>query len=568
MKKRFLIMIILLFTLCTVVGCKNAKNIEEVTILYTNDIHTYINGDITYSDVATLKTTYKNVLLLDAGDHTQGTAYGSMDEGQTIVELMNKTGYDAATLGNHEFDYGMDGCMQTIKNAQYKYLSCNFYYIENNKNTKTVLDNYYIFEVGGLKIAIIGITTPETFTSSTPAYFQDDNGNYIYGISGGEDGKELYDDVQSSIDSASKQADVIIALGHLGDDKSSSPWRSEDVIANTEGLDAFIDGHSHSTVPMKEVMDKSGNKVVLTQTGEYFNTVGEMKIVDEKITTKLLTSEDISNIVPYNKVKEVEDNWIKQIDTKLGEKIGKSNVIFNNYDGEGNRLVRKQETNTGDFTADALFYLFDNMGNDVDIAFMNGGGIRNKEVAGDLTYKTCKEIHTFNNVACLQKVTGQQILDALEWGSRSVGVDENGGFLQVSGLTYKINTSISETIQKDEKGVWVGGPIGEYRVYDVKVYNKKTACYEDLDVKQTYNLAGYNYTLRDLGDGYAMFDGAVNILDYVMEDYMVLANYIKGFENGIIESQNSPLLKKYKNLLINYESVNGSERILILNNNK
>lgn len=566
MKKRFFITLILLFLLCTIYGCSKQKNIEDVVILYTNDIHTYIDGDITYSDVASLKKTYSNALLFDAGDHTQGTAYGSMDEGQTIVEIMNETGYDVATLGNHEFDYGMNGCMQTIKSAKYKYLSCNFYNINNGKVADTVLDAYTIFNIGGIKIAVIGITTPETFTSSTPAYFQDDNGNYIYGISGGDNGEELYQTVQSSINVVSKQADIIIALGHLGDDSSSAPWRSEDVIANTEGLDAFIDGHSHSTVPMKEVTDKAGNKVVLTQTGEYFNAVGEMTISNNTITTKLLTSEDVSDITSDSEVKAIEDNWIKQIDTKLGEKIGESNVILDNYDGDGNRLVRKQETNSGDFTTDALYYLFDNMGIDVDVAIMNGGGIRNKSVVGDISYKTCKEIHTFNNIACLQKVTGQQILDALEWGARNVGVDENGGFLQVSGLTYKINTSVSETIQKDEKGVWIGGPTGEYRVYDVKVYNKKTDSYEQLNLESTYNLAGYNYTLRNLGDGYAMFDGAVNVLDYVMEDYMLLANYVNGFENSTIDAKNSPLLKKYKNLLIDYQTVDGSGRIIISDN--
>lgn len=186
--------------------------------------------------------------------------------------------YDAATLGNHEFDYGMDGCLDTIARSEYTYLSCNFYNEKGGVIGDTVLDAYRVFEIGGIKIAVIGITTPETFKSSTTAYFQDENGNYIYGISGGEDGKALYNAVQAAIDSASKEADVVIALGHLGDDASSAPWRSEDVITNTSGLDAFIDGHSHSTIPMKEVADKNGEKVILTQTGEYFGAVGKMTI--------------------------------------------------------------------------------------------------------------------------------------------------------------------------------------------------------------------------------------------------------------------------------------------------
>lgn len=562
MKKRIL-SIILVFCLClstfsiSVIATEN----EEITILYTNDVHTYIDGDITYSKLASLKDTCENVLLLDAGDHIQGTAYGSMDKGKTIIELMNATGYDVATLGNHEFDYGMSGCMQAIDWANYSYVSCNFYHEKNGVIGDSVLDAYKVFDINGTKIAIIGITTPETFTSTTPAYFQDANGNYIYGIAGGNDGKKLYNAVQNAIDNASQEADVIIALGHLGDGETSAPWRSEDVISNTSGLDAFIDGHSHSTIPMKEVADKNGDMVILTQTGEYLNAVGKMTITDDSIITELLTAQDLANIIPKAEVKAIEDAWVSEIDAKLGEKIGSAEITLDNYDEKGNRLVRLQETNSGDFSADALYYMFDSMNMDVDVAVMNGGGVRNGAVTGDITYKTCKEIHTFGNVACLQTVTGQQLLDALEWGARSVGVSEEGSFLHVSGVTYKIDTSIPDTTKKDDKGVWIGGP-EKYRVHSVKVYNKETDAWDDLDLKATYNLAGYNYTLRDLGGGFAMFNGAVNVLDYVMEDYMVLANYIKGFENSLVKAKNSPLTAKYSNFLVDYGTVNGSGRIV------
>lgn len=559
--KRLIAVLAVLFLLLPNVAVQAAAE-EDVVILYTNDVHTYIDGDIRYSDVASLKASYENVLLLDAGDHIQGTAYGSMDKGETIIKLMNAVGYDAATLGNHEFDYGMDGCEQARAWANYPYLSCNFRQEENGVAGDNVLDSYKIFEVGGKKIAVIGITTPESITTSTPSYFQDENGNYIYGIAGGEDGKALYAAVQKAIDAVSGEADVVIALGHLGDDSTSAPWRSEDVIANTTGLDAFIDGHSHSTVPMKEVKDKDGNTVILTQTGEYLGKVGKMTISEEGISTELLTAEALEGLTPDATTKAIEDQWIEELDKELGQKIGTAEVIFDNYDSDGNRLVRIQETNTGDFAADALYYLFDNMDMDVDLAIMNGGGVRNMALTGELTYKSCKEIHTFGNVACLQKVTGQQILDALEWGAKSVGEDENGGFLHVSGITYKIDTTIPNTVQTDENGVWTGGPTGEYRVHDVKVYNRETGTWDALDLTATYNMAGYNYTLRDLGDGFAMFDGAVNVLDYVMEDYMVLANYIKGFENSVVKADNSPLAQKYDGFAVDYGTVDGSGRIL------
>lgn len=581
-----------------------AKEEGSVAILYTNDVHTYIDNPLSYDVIASLKDqledSYESVILVDAGDHIQGTAYGSMDKGKTIIELMNAADYDLATLGNHEFDYGMEGCIAIREWAKYPYVSSNFYHEKDGVRGENVLDSYEIFEAGEEKIAFVGITTPESFTKSTPAYFQDEAGNYIYGIGAGEDGSELQADLQIAIDAAKKEgATKVIALGHLGDDPSSKPWTSEETIAGVSGLDAFIDGHSHSTVEASLVKDKEGKEVLLTQTGYYFGTIGLMTIdTTGAIKTELLEAEEIlepvlndageqevdedgnpvtevvgytitSELAPYltyssdKEVQALKEKWIGEIDTKLGEVIGKTELTFDNYDGE-TRLVRSQETNTGDFAADALYYLFDNMDLDVDIAIMNGGGIRNKAITGDITYKVCKEIHTFGNVACLQTVTGQQLLDALEWGARTAGTgEENGGFLHVSGMTYKIDGEWPESTQVDDKGVWIGAPTGGYRVHDVQIYNKETNAYEPLELNAKYNMAGYNYTLRDLGDGFNMFSSAVNILDYVMEDYMVLANYVKGFENGAVEASNSPLLAKYPNMLLDYSTTDGSGRIVL-----
>ena len=578
---------------------------EDIVILYTNDVHTYIDGVLSYDVIAGLKAEleaeFGNVLLVDAGDHVQGTAFGSMDKGATIVKLMNAAGYDLATLGNHEFDYGMDGAMNVIDWAEYPYISANFYHEENGVKGETVLEAVHLFELGGRVIGFVGITTPETFTKSTPAYFQDEAGNYIYGISGGEDGAALHADVQAGIDAAKAAgAEIVIALGHLGDDPASQPWTSEETIAGVSGLTAFIDGHSHSTIVGKDVADKDGNAVLLTQTGEYFDAIGMMLIDGEtgEISTDLISyaeitatvmdengeavlnedGEEVTEVIGYEfisdlytgaswcsdaDVKAIQDAWIEEINTQLGQTIGSTSVVFDNYDAEGNRMVRSQETNTGDFAADALYYLFDNMGLDVDVAVMNGGGVRNKAVTGDISYLTAKSIHTFGNVACLQTITGQQLLDALEWGARGVGTGEEiGGFLHVSGITYKIDTEWPASVQMDEKGVWIGAPTGGYRVHDVQVYNKETGAYEALDLSATYNLAGYNYTLRDLGDGFNMFDGAVNVLDYVMEDYMVLANYIQAFEGGVIDATNSPLLAKYSDIKLDYSTVSGSGRIV------
>lgn len=586
----------------TTVTTEPAAIAEDIVILYTNDVHTYIDKALSYDVIAALKDAltrkYGNVLLVDAGDAVQGTAYGSMDKGETIIKLMNAAGYDVATLGNHEFDYGMEGAMNVIAWAEFPYISCNFYHEKDGVKGENVLEAFQIFEMGGRKIAFVGATTPESFTKSTPAYFQDEMGRYIYGISGGENGAALYADFQTAIDAARADgAEIVIGLGHLGDDPASSPWTSEELIANVSGLNAFIDGHSHSTVVAKEI-----NGTLLTQTGEYFDSIGMMHIDGEtgEITTDLIGYTEITEVVVDEngeavldengnetteivgyafasnmdlgitwcvdeKVAAIKNNWIDTIDTQLGTVIGTVDVALGNYDGEGNRLVRSQETNTGDFCTDALYYLFDSMDMDVDVAVMNGGGIRNKDdITGAFSYKTAKEIHTFGNVACLQTITGQQLLDALEWGARCAGsAEENGSFLHVSGITYKIDTAWEASMQEDDKGVWIGGPTGGYRVTDVKVYNKETQVYEPLDLAANYNLAGYNYTLRDLGGGFNMFSGAVNVLDYVMEDYLVLTNYIQGFEDCAVSATNSPLLGKYPGMKLDYSDVNGSGRIEI-----
>ena len=560
---------------------------QDIAILYTNDVHTYIDGPLSYDNLAAIKKElekdYAHVLLLDAGDHVQGTAYGSMDKGHTITKLMNAAGYDAAALGNHEFDYGMDGCLRIIDEANYPYVSCNFYHLENGARGENVTESFVTFPCGDEVVAVVGVITPEAFE---PIYFRDENGEYNYGISGWDGSDIFYEDVQRAIDEAEAAgATKIIALGHVGNDFVTSSWASSDIIANTHGLDAFIDGHSHVTMKGEYVSDRDGCEVLLTQTGEYFNRIGLVvidadtgEIETDFIECVALLAADGETVTGYElqsglydgkklpsdgAVKAIKDAWIAEIDEQLGQQIGTASVTLDNYDGDI-RLVRSQETNTGDFAADALYYLFDNLDMDVDAAITNGGGVRNKALTGELSYKNCKDIHTFGNVACLQMVSGQQLLDALEWGCRGVGSGEEiGAFLQVAGITYEIDTAIPSTVQSDENGLWIGGPTGEYRVRNVQVYNRGTQCYEPLDLSASYNLAGYNYILRDQGDNFAMFEGAVNVLDYVMEDYMVLANYISGFENGEVGAANSPLLAKYPAMLLDYSEVNGSGRIVI-----
>ena len=548
---------------------------SEVTILYTNDVHTYIDKqapELTYAAIAALKQSYQNagkkVLLVDAGDHVQGTAYGSMDQGASIIELMNAAGYDAATPGNHEFDYGMDRAKELMRDADFPYLSCNWVDLRTNLR---VLPEIKVFVRGGVRIAFVGITTPETFTKSTPAYFMNKaQTKYIYDILGGEDGQKLYSAVQKAVDKAKCLADVVIGLGHLGVDPSSSPWTSEEVIAHTTGFDAFIDGHSHTVMENKQVADASGRLVTLTQTGSYFANVGEMTIApDGTISTRLVSTYDQEDPA----VAAEQAAWVNTVDDMLGEKIAVADTKFYITDpATGKRRIRSGETNLGDFVADGIYTYFNEVEQlHCDIAIMNGGGIRSDEDAGYWTFKTCKQVSPFGNVACLMSVTGKQIKDALEFAARFAGAEgkENGGFLQVAGATYEIHTDIPNTVQTDDKNVWIGSATGTPRVQNVKIYDRANGTYVPLDENKTYALAGMNYTLRNLGDGFAMFDGAELIKDYVSEDYLVMSTYAMTF--GGVDAEGLPhlssansVLAEYPGYLLDYENPYGAGRISIL----
>ncbi len=570
--KKFFALLLSICLICSL-GVTAFAADGDIVILHTNDVHTYIDETLTYAHVAQMKEDF-DAILVDAGDHLQGTAYGAMDNGATIVELMSAAGYDVATLGNHEFDYGMARALEVATNgeAAYTYVSCNFIDLATNKS---VLDSYKIVEKGGKKIAFVGITTPETYTKSAPAYFQDGNGNWIYSIlgAGTSTTEDLYAAVQASIDAAKADgADYVIALGHLGVDETSAPWRSTDVIANVSGLTAFIDGHSHTQITLNNmVQGKDGNDVLLAQTGDYLKAVGKITIAaDGTVSNELVTGYEALDA----DVDAIAKNWIAEVDGMLNVKIAETDIEFTINDSEGKRLIRVDETNLGNLSPDAYYYYINMVENlDCDVAIMNGGGIRATIAAGDWSYNSAKTVHPFGNVLCLMEVPGQVILDALEWGAKSTtftaGSNENGGFLHVAGITYEIDTTIASTVQIDEAGLWAGAPTGEYRVKNIQVYNKATGEFEALDTEKTYRLAGTNYTLRSCGDGFNMFGDAVLVKDYIAEDYLALSAYIMAFEdsdgNGYanIASCNSPLVK-YAGYPLNYENSLGSGRILEL----
>ena len=540
-----LLAVVMLLGMIVVPAAAKAEGEEpakEIVVLYTNDVHCGVTDGMGYVGVARVKAALeaagKEVILVDNGDAVQGDVIGTLSKGEAIVELMNDVGYDVATIGNHEFDYGMDQFKKNVSLAKFQYVCCNFL----DDKGAAVLKPYTIIEKAGKKIAFVGIDTPESFTKSTPKYFQDAEGNYIYSFCEGNNGQDLFDKVQATVDAARAEGvDYVIALAHLGIDYQSEPWTASKVIENTTGIDVMLDGHSHTDFKRDIgqdsilVKNKDGNEVIHTSTGTKLANVGILTIAGDKISAKLLDASamkfiDEAGLLP-------EDNGMGEVvKAALAKNEELVNTVVAHTDVDlvikdpvsGERIVRSQETNLGDLCADA----YRAMG-ETDIAFVNGGGVRDTIPAGDVTYGQIIKVHPFGNALCTVEVTGQEILDALEFSVCNLP-GESGGFLHVSGLKFTVDMNVDSTVVKTEKKEFVE-VAGERRIKDVEVL-QEDGTYAPIDPNKTYTLASHNYMLRDEGDGYTMFSDNNFLSEDVMLDNQVLINYIVDKLGGSVGS--------------------------------
>ena len=526
LKKLLAVLLVVSMLMTGLAFAEEATEVEHqpVVVLYTNDVHCGIEDAIGYAGLAAYEKAYEKlgyeVILVDNGDAIQGGPIGTLSKGEYIIDIMNAVGYDIATIGNHEFDYGMDVFMSLREKAEFPYISANFCDLEGN----TILDPYVIKELGGWKVAFVGASTPETFTKSTPTFFQDAEGNYIYSFCQGEDGANLYAAVQKAVDAARAEgAEIVIVMSHLGTDGSSVPYTSSDLIVNTTGINAVLDGHSHSVWEMELVQNAAGEDVILTSTGTKLNNVGSLVINVGDDQTPVLTTALHSESLFQDEEAEAFIATVKaQYEETLNQVVATTAVDLTTKDpATGERAVRTAETNLGDLCADAYRVVLG-----ADVAFVNGGGVRADIPAGDITYGQILSVHPFGNMACLIEATGQQILDALEMSARALP-DENGGFLQVSGLSYEINVSVPSSVVLDDENSFVEVS-GERRVQNVLVDGAP------IDPEATYTLASHNYMLKSGGDGMVMFKGDPILQDEVLIDNQVLINYIVDTLGGVV----------------------------------
>lgn len=509
--------------LCMFLSCFSgvvfAKDTETIVILYENDVHCAVEG---YSKLAAMKNElsedYEYVGVVSSGDFVQGGTLGAVSRGEYVVSLMNLVGYDAVTLGNHEFDYKLARLNELAELMNTKPISCNFQEIGTSKS---YFEPYSIVSYGDVDIAYIGITTPSALSSSSPAQFKDENGEYIYTFNV----DTLYDVVQANIDSAKEDgADYIIALSHIGYEEDPQYEDVRDLIENTDGFDVVLDGHSHSVIENMKLTDEGGNEVVLTSTGTKFENIGKLTISGETITTELIETESYTNTDASADALLAE---INEAYSALGNrKIGDSEIELITHDGD-KRLVRTTETNLGNLCADAIKTV-----TKVDIAYVNGGGIRAPIEIGEVSFNDIFSVFPFNNQIVVAEMTGQKIRDMLEMSLMNYPA-EDGSFPHVAGLTFSVNKSIPTSVKTDENTVFTGVD-GEYRVYDIKVLNEDTGEYEPIKLDGTYSFASFNYFVLDQGGGMSMFDGVKILKNDGMLDVEALETYITENLGGVI----------------------------------
>lgn len=533
MIKKFLRIMTVLFLVLPLLSCgQEAQASDDIYIFYTADVHCGVTDHLGFPKAMALiedtKAEHKNVALVDLGDYLQGGVLGAFSRGESVIAIMNAMHYDAAVIGNHEFDYGVQRLKELMDMADFAFTACNIRYSGSGENLLKDVPPYVMKDFDGVKVAFVGIATPYTISTSTPVYFQED-GQFVYDFCRGDEGMELAEQVQKTVDQARADgARYVIALAHLGVLPNLTPYDSVSLIHHTNGIDAVLDGHAHVTVIGDFYPNKDGQDVLLSSVGTKMENLGELIISrDGTITTVLHSEYDREDETIAAKITE-EQNRVSEV---LNEKVGETAFDLRITDENGIRICRSRECTIGNFVTDAY-----RAGLGCDIVLLNGGALRDSLPAGDITYGSLLSVCPFMNTLSIVNASGQQILDALESGARDTqslwyfdeaAVGEFGGFLQVSGLKYTIDTSVPSGIRVDENGL-VNAIEGERRVKDVYVLEGEE--YVPLDPQKMYTVGSIRYNLQDNGDGNTAFADAEVILEGGMTDIDVLISYVRQFE--------------------------------------
>ncbi len=484
----------------------------DIVILYENDVHGSIEG---YPLMAALRdqmrTLTPHVAVVSCGDFLSGTPLGSVSRGRYLVRMMNAVGYDYVTLGNHEFDFGIDTLARRMEELSATVLCGNFVSLADGVP-------YYLChavrQFGGVKVAFVGVTTPGVPTSSTPLFFQDSQGHWLYTFYP----TALDSVVQQCVDEVRRQgADYVVLLSHIGDPDLPK------LVAATTGIDVVLDGHSHSVIPHTLLLNRDGGEVLWTSTGSNFRNIGRLVIPhDGRPMSELLPTSAMPPVT--NAVVDTLRTVRQAFDAISQRMVGYSPVHLWRKGHEG----RRYDAPMGNFFCDAFRVL-----TDADVALMNFGGMRNDIQAGDVRFGDLYSAAPFDNKLCLVEMSGQTLLDAFEMGCRNYPM-VGGGFLQVSGVMFEIDTSLTSTVVCDDNGVFVRVE-GARRVKNAQVWDSRTRQYYPLDPGRTYRVAGCDYTLLNQGDGHVFPD--VKVVNPAICSYVeALERFLRDYLGGTVSA--------------------------------
>ena len=482
----------------------------DIVILYSSDIHGGVDSNLGLAGLAAYANEKRAqgsaVELVDAGDAVSGTMLASTTQGRYVVEAMNLAGYGIAVPGVHEFDYGVSGLVGTLsKEAKHQYISCNF---TMTANGQTVFKPYVIKTYGSAKVAYIGISDPQTISKSG-ASFKNSDGSAAYSFADGSGGKKLYEAVQNAIDEAKAAgADYIVAIGHLST-TGDAAYMPKSVIENTTGIQAFIDGNTHTAIVGEKVKGADGAEALLTCAGAGLNNIGVLTITAGKsISSQLVNSYRLRDI----KTKDGIDALTKKYKQNLQESFATTSSRLEAANSSGVRIVEGAETNLGDLCADAYRVV-----TGADIAFVEAREIKSNIELGSISYDDIMNALPGGRSISVISVSGYDILDALEMSAR-VYPAKNSGFLQVSGITFDIQETVIPSVTLDGDGNFTG-VTDDYRVTNVMINGK------ELDVMANYTVAGTNALLNG-ETGYTMLQNGPLKKANITTDNQALITYI------------------------------------------
>ena len=439
---------------------------KSIVVLYENDVHCAIDG---YTKLAGLRDAISDtahVCVVSSGDFLQGATAGALSRGQYIVDIMSKVGYDAVGLGNHEFDFSTSRLLELSPMMNAPIVCAN---LVDCKDGHRVYQPYVIRQCGSKRVAFVGVLTPESMVAESYSFY-DADGKQTYDLQL----KTLYTLVQKAVDDARREgADYVVLLSHMGEQSADMGVDSHKLVAATSGIDVVLDGHSHSTIPSDKVLNSKGQPVIVTETGTQFANIGKLLITrDGHFSTELVPTKAVD--LKNTRVSATTDSIRQLLKVIEARKVAECVAPLRIYDDSGKRLVRSQETNSGDFVTDAYCYVMD-----AEIGLTNGGGIRNERVTTQLTYGDLINMLPFENYVWKIETTGAKILQLLQ-ASASSAPTEDGDFPQVSGLKFTLHLS-------------------DHSISDVMVLNRKSGQYEPIDPDRTYTVATIDYCITSDG---------------------------------------------------------------------